>query len=124
MTACVKKKKMMMKRPMKPARKKQIPLDVRDDRASQETVLAVLVDTDNGHEYYMSFIDAFQLRGREYVVLHPYEPDDSRRTRPELTILRAMRHDDGEQYYLSIKDRQELEAAFNHFFKRFETTGS
>jgi len=96
---------------------------VRDDRASQEQILAVLVDIDNGHEYYMSIIDAFQLHGREYVVMYPYEPDDGTHANPELTILRAMRHESGEQYYLSIKNRQELEAAFNHFFRRFEESG-
>ena len=97
---------------------------VRDDRASQENVLAVLVDIDNGHEYYMSFIDAFQLNGREYVVMYPYEPDDGRHANPELTVLRSMRHENGEQYYLSIKNRQELETAFNHFFRRLEESGS
>ena len=97
---------------------------VRDDRASQEHVLAVLEDIDNGHEYYMSFIDAFQLQGREYVVMYPYEPDDGHHANPELTILRSMRHESGEQYYLSIKDRKELDAAFNYFFRRFEASGS
>ncbi|MDD3931429.1 MAG: DUF1292 domain-containing protein [Clostridiaceae bacterium] len=103
-------------------RNKPTPV-VRDDRASQESVLAVLVDIDNGHEYYMSFIDAFQYKGREYVVMYPYEPDDGQHKNPELTILRSMRHENGEQYYLSIKNRRELEAAFNHFFKRFEASG-
>ncbi len=99
-------------------------LPVRDDRISREDVLAVLVDIDNGHEYYMSFIDAFQFKGREYVVMYPYEPDNGSHLGPELTILRSVRHEDGEQYYLSIKDRRELESAFNHFFRRFEESGS
>jgi uncharacterized protein YrzB (UPF0473 family) len=97
---------------------------VRDDRASQEHILAVLVDNDNGHEFYMSIIDAFQLNGREYVVMYPYEPDDGTHANPELTILRTMRHGNGEQYFLSIKDRQELEVAFDCFFKRFEAFGA
>ena len=79
---------------------------VRDDRASQEHVLAVLVDIDNGHEYYMSFIDAFQLQGREYVIMYPYEPDDGRHANPVLSNMRLMRRESGEQYYLSIKDRK------------------
>jgi hypothetical protein len=97
---------------------------IRDDRASQENVLAVLVDSDNGHEYYMSFIDAFQLNGREYIVFYPYEPDDGYHADPELTILRSVRQEHGEQYFLSIKNRKELEAAFNHFFKRLEASGN
>ncbi len=97
---------------------------VRDDRASQEDVLAVLVDINNGHEYYMSFIDAFQMNGREYVVMYPYEPDDGNHATPEIAILRSQRHTNGEQYYLSIKNRKELDAAFDFFFKRFEESGA
>lgn len=96
---------------------------VRDDRASREDVLAVLVDIDNGHEYYMSFIDAFQIQGREYVVMYPYEPDDGNHMTPEIAILRSRRHSSGEQYFLSIKDRRELDAAFDQFYRRFEESG-
>ncbi|MBP8989063.1 MAG: DUF1292 domain-containing protein [Clostridia bacterium] len=110
---------------MKTERKRTKTADtVRENRASQENVLAVLVDIDNGHEYYMSFIDAFQHNGREYVVMCPYEPDDGRHAEPELVILRSMRHEDGEQYFLSIKNRRELESVFNRFFRRFEASGS
>ena len=96
---------------------------VRDDRASQENVLAVLTDIDNGHEYYMSIIDSFQLNNREYVVMFNYEPDDGNHAEPEIIILRSERHTDGEQYFLSIKNRQELDAAFDQFFRRFEHAG-
>lgn len=96
---------------------------VRDDRASQEDVLAVLVDIDNGHEYYMSLIDTFQMKNREYTVMYNYEPDDGRHTDPEIIILRTERHASGEQYFLSIKNRQELDAAFDCFFRRFEEAG-
>jgi len=104
-------------------RKSEPAKAVRDDRASQEDVLAVLVDIDNGHEYYMSIIDSFQIKDREYVVMYHYQPDDGSHAEPEITILRAERHTDGEQYYLSIKNRQELDVAFDHFFKRFEASG-
>lgn len=106
------------------AKKKSEPVRaVRDDRASQEDVLAVLADIDNGHEYYMSFIDSFQMKNHEYVVMYNYEPDDGRHIDPEITILRSERHGNGEQYFMSIKNRQELEAAFDLFFKRFEESG-
>jgi hypothetical protein len=96
----------------------------RDDRASREDVLAVLVDIDNGHEFYMSFIDSFLMKNREYLVMYKYEPDDGSHAEPEITILRSERHSDGEQYFLSIKDRHELDAAFEMFFRRFEESGS
>ncbi len=96
---------------------------VRDDRASREDVLAVLTDIDNGHEYYMSFIDSFQMKNHEYIVMYNYEPDDGSHAEPEITILRSERHDNGEQYFMSIKNHEELNAAFDLFFKRFEESG-
>ena len=108
----------------RPTKKTESSHVIRDDRASQEDVLAVLVDIDNGHEYYMSFIDAFQMKGHEYVVMYPYEPDDGNHITPEIAILRARRHSNGEQYFLSVKNRLELEAAFDLFFRRFEDSGS
>lgn len=106
------------------AKKRSEPVSqVRDDRASQEDVLAVLVDIDNGHEYYMAMIDSFQLKGREYVVMYNYEPDDGRHADPEIIILRSVRHSNGEQYFMSIKNRHELDTAFEAFFGRFEEAG-
>jgi hypothetical protein len=96
----------------------------RDDRASREDVLAVLMDIDNGHEFYMSFIDSFQLKNREYIVMYNYEPDDGSHAEPEIIILRSERHSDGEQYFTSIKNRRELDAAFELFFRRFEESGA
>ncbi|MGI6326904.1 MAG: DUF1292 domain-containing protein [Saccharofermentanales bacterium] len=96
---------------------------IRDDRVEQEDVLAVLVDIDNGHEYYMAMIDSFRLKGREYVVMYNYEPDDGQHAEPEIIILRSVRHTNGEQYFMSIKDRRELDSAFGIFFRRFEEAG-
>jgi uncharacterized protein YrzB (UPF0473 family) len=108
----------------RPATRKNEPeREARNDRASREDVLAVLVDVDNGHEYYMSFIDSFQMKNREYLVMYNYEPDDGSHAEPEITILRSERHTDGEQYFVSIKNRQELDAAFEVFFRRFEESG-
>ncbi len=94
-----------------------------DDQTSREDVLAVLVDVDNGHEFYMSMIDSFQMKGHEYVVMYNYEPDDGRHVDPEITILRSERHTSGEQFYMSIKNRLELDAAFDVFYSRFEEAG-
>lgn len=96
---------------------------VRDDRTSQEDVLAVIVDVDNGHEYYMSMIDSFRLKNHDYAVMYNYEPDDGRHADPEIIILRTERHTSGEQYFVSIKDKHELDDAFDVFYKRFEEAG-
>ncbi|MDD2578521.1 MAG: DUF1292 domain-containing protein [Eubacteriales bacterium] len=109
---------------MKKTHKRPGPdLSVRDDRVSQDDVLAVIADIDNGHEYYMSFVDAFKMNDHDYVVMYNYEPDDGRHEDPEIIILRSERHIDGEQYFLSIKNRKELDAAFDMFFQRFEESG-
>ncbi len=94
-------------------------VSVRDDRDSNEDVLAVIADIDSGREYYMSFIDSFQMRGRDYTVMYNYEPDDGSHREPEIVILRAERHVNGEQYFKSIRDKRELDAAFNMFYSRF-----
>jgi hypothetical protein len=106
-----------------PTKRNEPERGARDDRASREDVLAVLVDVDNGNEYYMSFIDSFQMKNREYLVMYNYEPDDGSHAEPEITILRAERHTSGEQYFVSIKNRQELDAAFEMFYRRFEESG-
>lgn len=108
----------MRKQPTEPDRM------VHDDQASQDDVLAIIVDVSSGHEYYMSFVDAFKMNGHEYMVMYNYEPDDGQHVDPEIIILRSERHLDGEQYFLSIKNRKELNAAFDLFFKRFADSGS
>jgi len=96
---------------------------VRDDRASNEEILAVIVDINNGHEYYMSLIDSFQIKDREYVVMYNYEPDDGNHAEPEIAIMRSEHHTNGEQYFKSIKNKKELDAAFEYFYRRFEQSG-
>jgi uncharacterized protein YrzB (UPF0473 family) len=96
---------------------------VKDNRAANDDVLAVIVDINNGHEYYMSFIDSFQMNGHDYVVMYNYEPDDGNHPEPEIAIMRSERHVSGEQYFKSIKNKKELNAAFEAFFRRFEESG-
>jgi hypothetical protein len=74
-------------------------------------------------EYYMAFIDSFQIESRDYVVMYNYEPDDGSHQDPEIAIMRAERSSAGEQYFRSIKNHQELSTAFDVFFARFEEQG-
>jgi len=89
-----------------------------------DDALAVLRDASNGKEYYLSIIDSFSLSGREYVVMYNYEPDDGNHSDPELVIMRTEFARTGDQYFFSIKDKNELDAAFNVFIGRFSASSS
>ena len=88
-----------------------------------DSAMAVIRDVINGKEYYLSIIDSFMIEGREYVVMYNYEPDDGSHHDPEIAIMRSERSAAGEQYFRSIKNHQELSAAFDEFFRRFERQG-
>lgn len=89
---------------------------------SEGDMLAVLVDVGSRREYYMSFIDSFYTMGREYTVMFKYEPDDGSHPEPEIVILRN-EPGIGERVYKSIKDKKELQNAFDVFFERFREHG-
>ncbi len=81
--------------------------------------LAVIRDASNGKEYYLSMIDSFMIEKIEYVVMYNYEPDDGNHADPELVIMRTEYARNGDQYFYSIKDESELEAAFTVFMRRY-----
>jgi len=89
--------------------KSELPSPVRSERTGDEDILSVIVDIDNGREYYMAFYN--------------YEPDDCSHHDPEIAIMRSERSAAGEQYFRSIKNHRELSAAFDEFFRRFEEKG-
>jgi len=114
----------MMKTRMRTRKtKNELASPVRSERTGDDDILSVIVDIDNGREYYMAFIDSFQIESREYVVMYNYEPDDGSHHDPEIAIMRSERSAAGEQYFRSIKNHQELSAAFDEFFRRFERQG-
>ena len=81
--------------------------------------LAVIRDASNGKEYYLSMIDTFMIEKVEYAVMYNYEPDDGNHADPELVIMRTEYARNGDQYFYSIKDESELEAAFTVFMRRY-----
>ena len=81
--------------------------------------LAVIRDASNGKEYYLSIIDTFTIEKIEYVVMYNYEPDDGNHADPELVIMRTEFAKNGDQYFYSIKNESELEAAFTVFMRRY-----
>jgi len=82
--------------------------------------VAVITDMQNGAEYYMFQIDFFQIDKKSYTVMVPYEPDRSKRKEAEVVILGSQIAKNGDQLYIAIRDKKELEQAFDVFFKRFE----
>ena len=84
-------------------------LPLRQGDASEDEVLAVLLDKRSGQEYYVSIIDNFQHKGRDYAVMYNYEPDDGTHANPEIVIMRAYRDEMGTQFFASIKNRKELD---------------
>ena len=81
--------------------------------------LAVIRDASNGKEYYLSMIDNFVIENIEYAVMYNYEPDDGNHADPELVIMRTEFAKNGDQYFYSIKNESELEAAFTVFMRRY-----
>ena len=86
--------------------------------------LIVICDTSNGKYYYLSVVDNFFMEKHEYVVMYNYEPDDGNHQKPELVIMRTKFSDKGEQLFYSIKDRAELNDAFDAFVRRYYESGA
>ena len=85
-----------------------------------EEEVAVIVDLQTNTEYYMFIIDSFRIEKRSYTAMIPYEPERIRSRKSELVILRSQVAKNGDQLYLSIRNKKELESAFDTFFRRFE----
>ena len=82
--------------------------------------VAVIVDVRNKAEYYMFMIDEFSIGKTGYAVMVPYEPNRVKAKDAEIVILRSQIAKNGDQLYVSITDKKELDAAFDVFFSRFE----
>lgn len=87
----------------------------------EEETLAVLEDMDTGTEFYMDILETFELDGHRYVALFPMADKRSAKT-PSLVILRVIQGDGqpGQTLYESIRDRKELDRAFEVFFALYE----
>ncbi len=90
------------------------------DSVRQEEEVAVIVDVQTNAEYYMFIVDYFKIDNKSYVAMIPYEPATFRTKKSELILLRSQVAKNGDQLYISIRNKKELESAFDTFFKRFE----
>lgn len=82
-------------------------------------VLAILEDVDNGNVFYVSIVDSFSFAGRYYAAMSIFEPVGGRAGEPEFILMRFDTGENGERYYQSIRNKRELEAVFDIFFKRY-----
>jgi len=69
---------------------------------------------------YKPFGNLFKIEKNTYAVMTPYEPEQVKAKDAEVVILRSQVAKNGDQLYISIRDKKELERAFDEFFKRFE----
>lgn len=86
--------------------------------------LIVIRDTSNNKEYFLSVVDNFVLNHNEYIVMYNFAPDDGSHSKPELVIMRTVFGEKGTQQFISIKDRKELNEAFDFFMRRFYSAES
>ena len=87
--------------------------------AGEHDVVAILEDTDNGNEYYVSIVYSFEFARRSYVAMTSFEPMVGQNDEPEVIIMRFDTGPNGERYYQSIRNRRELDGAFDVFFDRY-----
>lgn len=93
---------------------------IKKQKSVKDEEVAVIVDVQTGAEYYMFQIDFFKIDKRAYTVMVPYDPGRTIMKEAEVVILRSQVSKNGDQLYLAIRDKKELENAFDVFFKRFE----
>ncbi len=92
-----------------------------EEALTKDQELMVLEDLDNGNEYFLYKLDSFKMKGKAYICMASYEPDTGSHTEPELVIMRLIRGKDKQQYFESIRNQEELDTAFNAFYKRMES---
>lgn len=91
-------------------------------KIDKDQKLLVLEDLDNANEYFFYHLDAFYLDGHDYVCFASYEPDLGEHIEPELVIMRTMVSSKGERIFESIRDDEELDKAFEAFYRRIENS--
>lgn len=105
---------------LKKKHKKRKQPSVRSEQSNDnEDILAVIEDVDNGHEFYVSFIDHFVYNKREYVAMSVYDSFYRSKGGMELVLMRTDTDHNGDHYYQSIRNKRELDGVFDEFFNRY-----
>ena len=88
-------------------------------KTGEEDELIVINDVSTNKNYYLSVIDDFFYKEKEYIVMSNYTPDNGEHADPELVIMETKFNDKGSQIFISIRDENELEVAFSLFMRRY-----
>ncbi|NLM19677.1 MAG: DUF1292 domain-containing protein [Clostridiaceae bacterium] len=90
----------------------------RADSLSDE-ILGIIVEERSGQTFYISLIDNFVYKRKEYAVMYHHRIEDGVGSLPEMIIMRSYRDKD-KQYFTSIRDKNELNTIFEVFYDRFQ----
>ena len=88
-------------------------------KTGEEDELIVINDVSTNKNYYLSVIDDFFYKEKEYIVMSNYTPDNGEHADPELVIMETKFNDKGNQIFISIRDENELEVVFSLFMRRY-----
>ncbi len=88
-------------------------------KTGEEDELIVINDVSTNKNYYLSVIDDFFYKEKEYIVMSNYTPDNGEHADPELVIMETKFNDKGSQIFISIRDENELEVVFSLFMRRY-----
>ncbi|MBP5179941.1 MAG: DUF1292 domain-containing protein [Clostridiales bacterium] len=81
--------------------------------------LIAIRDVSTNKDYYLSVVDDFFYKEKEYIVMTNYAPDNGNHDNPELVIMETKFNEKGDQIFISIRDKNELEVAFSVFMRRY-----
>lgn len=94
------------------------PFVTRKKTGAQDELI-VIRDVSTNKDYYLSVVDDFFFKEKEYIVMYNYAPDDGNHEAPELVIMETKFNSRGDQIFISIRDKSELEVAFAMFMRRY-----
>ena len=88
-------------------------------KTGAEDELIVIRDVSTNKDYFLSVIDDFFYKEKEYIVMYNYAPDNGNHDDPELVIMETKFNEKNDQIFISIRDKNELEVAFSLFMRRY-----
>jgi len=86
--------------------------DMLDDEIDSNENYLTLTD-DSGEEIHFEVLDEFQFKGKDYIVLIPFEDLDD-----EVVILEVIKAENGDDDYVSVTDEDFLLELFEEFKAR------
>ncbi|MCR5593655.1 MAG: DUF1292 domain-containing protein [Saccharofermentans sp.] len=94
------------------------PFITRKKTGASDELIAIR-DVSTNKDYFLSVVDDFFYKEKEYIVMSNYAPDNGNHDNPELVIMETQFNEKGDQIFISIRDKNELEVAFSVFMRRY-----